>query len=157
MHATAQTGDRQYGGKLTITDDPQFAVAGVDFIHTDVWVSRGESKDVWDERIKLLTPYQVNAKLMKAAKNPRVKFMHCLPTFHNLETKVGEDIHEHFGLTAMEVSEDVFEIRNERCLRAGRESHAHDQGHSGRHFGRLSPCASWWRSEETRCCAAASR
>ena len=69
----------------------------------------GEAKDVWGERIKLLTPYQVNAKLMKAAKNPRVKFMHCLPAFHNLETKVGEDIHEHFGLTAMEVSEDVFE------------------------------------------------
>ena len=107
--ATARELEKKYGGKLTITDDPQFAVAGVDFIHTDVWVSMGESKDVWGERIKLLTPYQVNAKLMKAAKNPRVKFMHCLPAFHNLETKVGEDIHEHFGLTAMEVSEDVFE------------------------------------------------
>jgi ornithine carbamoyltransferase len=107
--ATARALEKKYGGKLTITDDPKLAVAGVDFIHTDVWVSMGESKDVWGERIKLLTPYQVNAKLMKAAKNPRVKFMHCLPAFHNLETKVGEDIHEHFGLTAMEVSEDVFE------------------------------------------------
>ena len=107
--ATARELEKKYGGKLTIVDDPKLAVAGVDFIHTDVWVSMGESKDVWGERIKLLTPYQVNAKLMKAAKNPRVKFMHCLPAFHNLETKVGEDIHEHFGLTAMEVSEDVFE------------------------------------------------
>jgi ornithine carbamoyltransferase len=107
--ATARELEKKYGGKLTITDDPKLAVAGVDFIHTDVWVSMGESKDVWGERIKLLTPYQVNAKLMKAAKNPRVKFMHCLPAYHNLETKVGEDIHEHFGLTAMEVSEDVFE------------------------------------------------
>ena len=107
--ATARELEKKYGGKLTIVDDPKLAVAGVDFIHTDVWVSMGEAKDVWGERIKLLTPYQVNAKLMKAAKNPRVKFMHCLPAFHNLETKVGEDIHEHFGLTAMEVSEDVFE------------------------------------------------
>ena len=107
--ATARELEKKYGGKLTIVDDPKLAVAGVDFIHTDVWVSMGEAKDVWGERIKLLTPYQVNSKLMKAAKNPRVKFMHCLPAFHNLETKVGEDIHEHFGLTAMEVSEDVFE------------------------------------------------
>lgn len=107
--ATARALEKKYGGKLTITDDPKFAVAGVDFIHTDVWVSMGEAKEVWGERIKLLTPYQVNAKLMKAAKNPRVKFMHCLPAFHNLETKVGQDIHKNFGLTAMEVTEEVFE------------------------------------------------
>ena len=107
--ATARELEKKHGAKLTITDDPKFAVNGVDFIHTDVWVSMGEPKEVWGERIKLLQPYQVNASLMKASKNPRVKFMHCLPAFHNLETKVGRDIHEHFGLTAMEVSDDVFE------------------------------------------------
>lgn len=101
--------EKKYGGKLTITDDPKKAVAGADFIHTDVWVSMGEDKAVWKERIKLLKPYQVNAALMKASKNPRVKFMHCLPAFHNLETKVGQDIYKQFGLTAMEVTEDVFE------------------------------------------------
>jgi ornithine carbamoyltransferase len=106
---TARDLEKKYGGKLTITDDPKKAVAGADFIHTDVWVSMGEAKSVWAERIKLLKPYQVNAALMKAAKNPRVKFMHCLPAFHNLETKVGQDIHKQFGMTAMEVTEDVFE------------------------------------------------
>jgi ornithine carbamoyltransferase len=99
----------RYGGKLTITDDPKKAVAGVDFVHTDVWVSMGEPKEVWAERIKLLKPYQVNSELMKATGNPRAKFMHCLPAFHNLETKVGQDIHKEFGLSAMEVTEDVFE------------------------------------------------
>jgi len=101
--------EKKYGAKLTITEDPGLAVEGADFVHTDVWVSMGEAKDVWAERIKLLKPYQVNAKLLKMTKNPRVKFMHCLPAYHNLETKVGRDIHEHFGLTAMEVTEDVFE------------------------------------------------
>jgi ornithine carbamoyltransferase len=106
---TARGLEKKYGAKLTITEDPGLAVEGVDFVHTDVWVSMGEAKDVWAERIKLLKPYQVNAKLLKMTKNPRVKFMHCLPAYHNLETKVGRDIHEHFGLTAMEVTEDVFE------------------------------------------------
>ena len=101
--------EKKYGAKLTITEDPGLAVEGVDFVHTDVWVSMGEAKEVWAERIKLLKPYQVNAKLLKMTKNPRVKFMHCLPAYHNLETKVGRDIHEQFGLTAMEVTEDVFE------------------------------------------------
>ena len=105
----ARSLEARYGAKLTLTDDPKKAVAGVDFIHTDVWVSMGEPKEVWAERIKLLQPYQVNAALMKAAGNPRVKFMHCLPAYHNLETKVGQDIHEHFGLDAMEVTEEVFE------------------------------------------------
>ena len=82
---------------------------GVDFIHTDVWVSMGEAKEVWGERIELLKPYQVNMALMKAAGNPRVKFMHCLPAFHNLETKVGQQINDQFGLTALEVTEEVFE------------------------------------------------
>ena len=99
----------KYGAKLTITDNPKEAVAGVDFVHTDVWVSMGEPKEVWAERIKLLMPYQVNAGLMKATNNPRAKFMHCLPAFHNLETKVGRDIHEQFGISAMEVTEEVFE------------------------------------------------
>jgi ornithine carbamoyltransferase len=84
-------------------------VAGVDFIHTDVWVSMGEPKEVWAERIMLLKPYQVDMNLMKATGNPRAKFMHCLPAYHNLETKVGRDIHEGFGLSAMEVTEEVFE------------------------------------------------
>jgi ornithine carbamoyltransferase len=106
---TARDLEKKYGAKLTITEDVGLAVEGADFVHTDVWVSMGEAKEVWAERIKLLKPYQVNAKLLKMTKNPRVKFMHCLPAYHNLETKVGRDIHEQFGLTAMEVTEDVFE------------------------------------------------
>ncbi|HMK68467.1 MAG TPA: ornithine carbamoyltransferase subunit F, partial [Stellaceae bacterium] len=101
--------EKRYGAKLTITDDPKKAVRGVDFVHTDVWVSMGEAKEVWGQRIKLLKKYQVNAALMKATGNPRAKFMHCLPAFHNLETKIGQDIHKQFGLTAMEVTEEVFE------------------------------------------------
>ncbi len=96
------------GARVTITDDTS-AVEGADFIHTDVWVSMGEPKEVWAERIKLLSPYQVNMDLMKKTGNPSVKFMHCLPAFHNLETKVGKDIHEQFGITEMEVTEEVFE------------------------------------------------
>jgi ornithine carbamoyltransferase len=106
---TARELASQYGGTLTITDDPDAAVSGVDFVHTDVWVSMGEAHEVWAERIKLLKPYQVNMDLMKAAGNPRVKFMHCLPAFHDLETKVGQEIHEQFGITAMEVSGEVFD------------------------------------------------
>jgi hypothetical protein len=106
---TARDLQARYGAKLTITDDPRQAVAGVDFVHTDVWVSLGEAKDVWAERIKLLKPYQVNTNLMEATGNARAKFMHCLPAFHNLETKVGQEINDQFGLTAMEVTEEVFE------------------------------------------------
>jgi ornithine carbamoyltransferase len=101
--------ESRYGARLTITDDPKRAVAGVDFVHTDVWVSMGEPTEVWGERIRLLQPYQVDLDLMKAAGNPRVKFMHCLPAFHNLETKVGREVHERFGIGAMEVTEEVFE------------------------------------------------
>jgi ornithine carbamoyltransferase len=98
------------GARITITDDPAEAVAGADFIHTDVWVSMGESKDVWDERVQLLTPYQVNAALLRQAGNPAVKFMHCLPAFHDLNTVVGREMMEHTGMTSgLEVTGEVFQ------------------------------------------------
>lgn len=97
------------GGKVTLTEDPRAAVAGVDFVHTDVWVSMGEPDSVWAERIKLLLPYQVNAALMAATGNPKAKFLHCLPSFHNRETKIGEEIYKKFGIEAMEATDDVFE------------------------------------------------
>ena len=97
------------GGKVTLTEDPKAAVAGVDFVHTDVWVSMGEPDSVWAERIRLLLPYQVNAALMAATGNPKAKFLHCLPSFHNRETKIGEEIYKKFGIEAMEATDDVFE------------------------------------------------
>lgn len=102
---------KQSGAKITLTEDPEVAVKGVDFIHTDIWVSMGEPKEVWDERIKALLPYQVNKKLMEASGNPEVKFMHCLPAYHNMETKVGEAvIKAHPELAdGVEVTEEVFE------------------------------------------------
>jgi ornithine carbamoyltransferase len=97
------------GARITITEDPAQAVADVDFIHTDVWVSMGESKDVWTERVRLLAPYQVNADLMRKAHNPAVKFMHCLPAFHDTNTVVGREIMEHTGMTSgLEVTDEVF-------------------------------------------------
>ena len=97
------------GARIMITDDIDKGVKGVDFVHTDVWVSMGEPDNVWESRIKLLKPYQVNKALMEKTGNPNVKFMHCLPAFHNAETKVGKDIKEKFGISEMEVTEDVFE------------------------------------------------
>jgi ornithine carbamoyltransferase len=97
------------GAKITITEDVAEAVKGADVLFTDVWVSMGEPDDVWAERIELLKPYQVNAETMKLTGNPDVKFMHCLPAFHNTETQVGKEIYEKFGLPALEVTEDVFE------------------------------------------------
>ena len=99
------------GARITITDDPLEAVTGVDFIHTDVWVSMGEPLETWGERIEMLLPFQVNPELMAAAGNPRVKFMHCLPAFHNSETKVGAQIAAQYPNLAngVEVTEDVFE------------------------------------------------
>ena len=99
------------GARLTLTESPEDAVKGVDFIHTDVWVSMGEPKTAWDERIAQLLPYQVNAQMMKAAGNPRVKFMHCLPAFHNSDTEVGKDIAARYPNLAngVEVTEEVFE------------------------------------------------
>ena len=100
---------KQYGGRLTITEDVKKGVKGVDYIHTDVWVSMGEPAEVWAERIKLLKPYQVNRKLIEGTGNPHTMFMHCLPAFHNADTKVGKDIAKKFGITEMEVTEEVFE------------------------------------------------
>ncbi len=99
----------KYGATLTLTEDPLEAVKGVDFIHTDVWVSMGEPAEIWKERIKNLSPYRVDSKLMKATGKPSTKFMHCLPACHNTETKIGKDIFEKFGISEMEVSEEVFE------------------------------------------------
>lgn len=97
------------GARLTLTDDVDAAVAGVDFVYTDVWVSMGEPKEAWAERIKLLMPYQVNAAVMAKTGNPRACFMHCLPAFHNTDTTVGKEMHTEFGIDAMEVTDEVFE------------------------------------------------
>jgi ornithine carbamoyltransferase len=103
---------KQSGARITITDNAEKAVKGVDYIHTDVWVSMGEPKEVWAERIKLLKPYQVNSKLMEKSGNPSVKFMHCLPSFHNAETKVGKQVSEQFNIkNGIEVTEEVFESK----------------------------------------------
>lgn len=102
---------KESGARITITEDVKEAVKGVDFIHTDVWVSMGEPVEAWGKRIKLLLPYQVNAKLIKAAGNPRVKFMHCLPAFHNTDTKVGAQVAAQYPelKNGIEVTEEVFE------------------------------------------------
>jgi ornithine carbamoyltransferase len=100
------------GAKLTLTDDVDAGVKGCDFLYTDIWVSMGEPDEVWKERINLLMPYQVNAKMMARTGNPKCKFMHCLPSYHNLETQAGRDVHKKFGLDGIEVTEDVFESEN---------------------------------------------
>ena len=100
------------GATLTLTDDVDAGVKGCDFLYTDIWVSMGEPDEVWKERINLLMPYQVNAKMMERTGNPKCKFMHCLPSYHNLETKAGRDVYAKFGLDGIEVTEDVFESEN---------------------------------------------
>jgi ornithine carbamoyltransferase len=101
---------RQTGARITVTDSVAQAVAGADFIHTDVWVSMGEPKDVWDQRVRLLAPYQVNAGLLEKSGNRAVKFMHCLPAFHDTNTVVGKEIMEHTGMTSgLEVTDEVFQ------------------------------------------------
>ena len=100
------------GATLTLTDDVDAGVKGCDFLYTDIWVSMGEPDEVWKERIAMLMPYQVNAKMMERTGNPKCKFMHCLPSYHNLETKAGRDVYEKFGLDGIEVTEDVFESEN---------------------------------------------
>ena len=97
------------GAKITITENVDEAVEGVDFLYTDVWVSMGEPDSVWEERIRLLIPYQINMEVIKKTRNPEVKFLHCLPAFHNRDTKVGEEIFKKFGLDGIEVTEEVFE------------------------------------------------
>lgn len=97
------------GAKITLTDNVDEAVNGADFLYTDVWVSMGEPDEVWEQRIKLLSPYQVNKDVLEKTGNPDVKFLHCLPAFHNRETKVGEKMYQKFGLEALEVADDVFE------------------------------------------------
>lgn len=100
---------KQTGADIIITENVDEAVDGVDFIYTDVWVSMGEDESVWKDRIELLKPYQVNSEVIEKSGNPEVKFLHCLPAFHNRETVLGEDIYTKFGLDGMEVTEQVFE------------------------------------------------
>ena len=97
------------GARITIEADPRRAVAGADFLYTDVWVSMGEPPEVWKQRIDQLLAFQVNSDLMRATANPRAKFMHSLPAFHNLDTEVGRMVHEKFGLSEIEVTDEVFE------------------------------------------------
>ncbi|HDP75469.1 MAG TPA: ornithine carbamoyltransferase [Bacteroidales bacterium] len=106
---TCQEIAKTTGAKITLTENIEEGVKGCDFLYTDVWVSMGEPDSVWEERINLLKPYQVNRKVMELTGNPSCKFMHCLPAFHNRETVIGEEIFKKFGLEAMEVTEDVFE------------------------------------------------
>jgi ornithine carbamoyltransferase len=105
----AQAVATQTGARLLQSDDVAEGVSGVDFVYTDVWVSMGEPKEVWDERVRLLKPYQVNQDLLTQTGNPRVKFMHCLPAFHDRNTTVGQQIFEQTGLDALEVTDEVFE------------------------------------------------
>lgn len=103
---------KQTGAKITLTEDIEAAVNGVDFLYTDVWVSMGEPESVWEERIKLLRPYQVNMAVIKATGNANVKFLHCLPAFHNCETEMGEQIYKKYGLESMEVTDEIFESKH---------------------------------------------
>jgi ornithine carbamoyltransferase len=105
MRELAQT----TGARIRIDTDPQASVAGADFLYTDVWVSMGEADDVWQQRIEQLMPYQVNAALMQATGQARTRFMHCLPAMHNLETELGRQVHDKFGLSEVEVTDEVFE------------------------------------------------
>jgi len=109
IQAEAQAIASETGARITLTEDVDKAVKDADFIYTDVWLSMGEAKEKWAERIKLLMPYQVNAGVMQKTGNPRAKFMHCLPAFHNTDTTIGKDIEAKFGISAMEVTDDVFE------------------------------------------------
>lgn len=100
---------KENGATITLTESVDDGVKGVDFLYTDVWVSMGEPDHVWEERIKLMLPYQVNKAMLEKTGNPRVKFLHCLPAFHNRETIIGEQIYQKFGVEAMEVNDEVFE------------------------------------------------
>ena len=102
------------GARITVTDNIDTAVKGVDFVHTDVWVSMGEPLETWGERIDMLMPYQVTPELMKRTGNPKVKFMHCLPAFHDTNTVYGKDVAEKFGVEEMEVTDEVFRSKYAR-------------------------------------------
>jgi len=103
---------KETGARITVTDNVEEGVRGVDFLYTDVWVSMGEPEEEWKRRIDLMKPYQVNMEMIAKTGNPNVKFMHCLPAFHNRETQIGEDIYQKFGIPAMEVTEEVFESKH---------------------------------------------
>lgn len=103
---------KETGAKITITDDKAIAVKNADILYTDVWVSMGEPEEVWEQRIKQLVPYQINMELIKLTGNPNVIFEHCLPAFHDLDTKVGQKVHEKFGLVELEVTDEVFESKH---------------------------------------------
>jgi ornithine carbamoyltransferase len=103
---------KKTGAKIAITEKVDEAVKGADFLYTDVWVSMGEPAEVWFERIQLLKSYQVNMEVMNKTGNPKVQFLHCLPAFHNLETKMGMEIYEKFGMNGLEVTDEVFESEN---------------------------------------------
>ncbi|OJI48296.1 ornithine carbamoyltransferase [Vibrio vulnificus] len=107
--AACQAIAKQTGGKITLTENVAEGVQGCDFLYTDVWVSMGESPEVWDERVALMKPYQVNMNVLKQTGNPNVKFMHCLPAFHNDETTIGKQVADKFGMKGLEVTEEVFE------------------------------------------------
>jgi len=107
--AAAKTIAESTGARLTFTEDVAAGVAGADFVYTDIWVSMGEPKETWDERINALLPYQVTADVMAKTGNPDVRFMHCLPAFHNRQTAVGEQLFNQTGLDALEVTDEVFE------------------------------------------------
>ena len=100
---------KETGATITVTESVEEAVAGCDFVYTDVWVSMGEPVEAWDERVRLMKPYQVNQSMMDKTGNPNVRFLHCLPAFHNDETTIGREISEKFGMNGLEVTEDVFE------------------------------------------------
>ncbi len=100
---------KETGATITLTEKVDEGVKGVDFLYTDVWVSMGESDEAWAERIKLMLPYQVNASMIEKTGNPKVKFLHCLPSFHNTDTVIGKEIYEKYGIEAMEVTDEVFE------------------------------------------------
>ncbi|MBA5762147.1 ornithine carbamoyltransferase [Vibrio sp. 404] len=107
--ATCQQIAKQTGAKITLTADVDEGVQGCDFLYTDVWVSMGEAAEAWDERVALMTPYQINMDVIEKTGNPQVKFMHCLPAFHNDETTIGKEVAEKYGMKGLEVTEEVFE------------------------------------------------
>ncbi|MDE1313186.1 ornithine carbamoyltransferase [Vibrio aestuarianus] len=107
--ATCQTIAKQTGAKIALTENVEEGVKGCDYLYTDVWVSMGEAADAWDQRVALMTPYQVNMDVIKQTGNPHVKFMHCLPAFHNDETAIGKEVSEKYGMKGLEVTEEVFE------------------------------------------------